>query len=287
MDILVSDPRGSPLKRHSSSIRSSSPSSPTIRRRPRHLLPRYISLRRDRRIDRFRNLQKAGLRPNSINSSHCRSMGNCLSAVFPLLHAVNAVASGLVKVFQKLSNSLLSASMVESGNNAEKVVGVSDVVSHLALFLTLLDPALIFELGINMLYLADVPGGKPEWASASITVILTLLDRQKFLSARESIVTAVVTNLHLLDLHRQVSLFKKRLLLMVRNLRAESDRVRINDDLHSITSKSLFREELVASLVESCFQLSLPLPEQKNSGIESRVIGALAYGTGYGALNWT
>ncbi|KAK4785140.1 hypothetical protein SAY86_001829 [Trapa natans] len=62
---------------------------------------------------------------------------------------------------------------------------------------------------------------------------------------------------------------------------------RIKDDLNSSTSKSLFREELVASLVESCFQLSLPLPEQKNSGMEGRVIGALAYGTGYGALNWT
>ncbi|KAL0424218.1 UNVERIFIED_CONTAM: protein TPLATE [Sesamum radiatum] len=62
---------------------------------------------------------------------------------------------------------------------------------------------------------------------------------------------------------------------------------RIKDDLHSITSKSLFREELVAMLVESCFQLSLPLPAQRSSGMESRVIGALAYGTGYGALNWT
>ncbi|KAL0381801.1 UNVERIFIED_CONTAM: protein TPLATE [Sesamum angustifolium] len=61
---------------------------------------------------------------------------------------------------------------------------------------------------------------------------------------------------------------------------------RIKDDLHSITSKSLFREELVAML-ESCFQLSLPLPAQRSSGMESRVIGALAYGTGYGALNWT
>lgn len=178
-----------------------------------------------------------------------------------------------------------------------------------------------------MLSLADVPGGKPEWASASIIAILTLWDRQEFSPARESIVRAVVTNLHLLDLHMQVSLFK-RLLLMVRNLRAESDRMhalacicrtalcvdlfakesvrrgqkplagtdiaslfedaRTKDDLNSITNKSLFREELVASLVESCFQLSLPLPEQKTtSGTESRVIGALAYGTGYGALNWT
>lgn len=124
----------------------------------------------------------------------------------------------------------------------------------------------------------------------------------------------------------QVSLFK-RLLLMVRNLRAESDRMHalacicrtalcvdlfakesvrrgqkplpgtdiaslfediwIKDDLNSVISKSLFREELVASLVESCFQLSLRLSEQKTSGTESRVIGALAYGTGYGALNWT
>ncbi|XP_042519649.1 protein TPLATE-like isoform X2 [Macadamia integrifolia] len=250
-------------------------------------------------------------------------------SVSPLVFAVKAVASGAVEVIRKLSKS--SGSRSGYGNildlgNAEKLVGVSDVVTHLVPFLSSLDPALIFEVGINMLYLADVPGGKPEWASQSIIAILTLWDRQEFSSARESIVRAVVTNLHLLDLHMQVSLFK-RLLLMVRNLRAESDRmyalacicrtalcvdlfakesvrrgqkplagtditslfedVRIKGDLNSVTSKSLFREELVASLVESCFQLSLPLPEQKNSGTESRVIGALAYGTGYGALNWT
>ncbi|KAL2523239.1 Protein TPLATE [Forsythia ovata] len=250
------------------------------------------------------------------------------ASVYPLVYAVKAVASGSIEVIKKLSRSSKSTSdgTLDSGN-AERFVGVSDVVSHLAPFLaSSLDPALIFEVGINMLYLADVPGGKPEWASTSIIAILTLWDRQEYSSARESIVKAVVTNLHLLDLSMQVSLFK-RLLLMVRNLRAESDRMhalacicrtalcvdlfakenvrrgqkpipgtdiaslfedaRIKDDLNGVTSKSLFREELVAMLVESCFQLSLPLPEQKNSGKESRVIGALAYGTGYGALNWT
>uniref|UniRef100_A0A7N0ZSN5 Protein TPLATE n=1 Tax=Kalanchoe fedtschenkoi TaxID=63787 RepID=A0A7N0ZSN5_KALFE len=248
------------------------------------------------------------------------------ATVSPLAYAIKSVASGSVEVIRKLSKSSSNDAII-SGNNAEKLVGVSDLVSHFAPFLaSSLEPALIFEVGINMLYLADVPGGKPEWASASIIAILTLWDRQEFSSARESIVRAVVTNLHLLDLHMQVSLFK-RLLLMVRNLRAESDRmhalacicrtalcvdlfakesvrrgqkplagtdiaslfedIRIKDDLHSQTSKSLFREELVASLVESCFQLSLPLPEQKTTGTESRVIGALAYGTGYGALNWT
>ncbi|CAA6660472.1 unnamed protein product [Spirodela intermedia] len=172
---------------------------------------------------------------------------------------------------------------------------------------------LIFEVGINMLSLADVPGGKPEWASASIIAILTLWDRQEFFSPEKAL----------------SELFHcfKRLLLMVRNLRAESDRMHalacicrtalcvdlfakesvrrgqkplpgtdiaslfediwIKDDLNNVISKSLFREELVASLVESCFQLSLRLSEQKASGTESRVIGALAYGTGYGALNWT
>ncbi|XP_027151531.1 protein TPLATE [Coffea eugenioides] len=250
------------------------------------------------------------------------------ATVYPLVYAVKAVASGSLQVIKKLSRSSKSenASTLESVN-AERFIGVSDVVTHLAPFLSSsLEPALIFEVGINMLYLADVPGGKPEWASASTIAILTLWDRQEFSSARESIVRAVVTNLHLLDLSMQVSLFK-RLLLMVRNLRAESDRMhalacicrtalcvdlfakesvrrgqkplpgtdiaslfedaRIRDDLNSVGSKSLFREELVAMLVESCFQLSLPLPEQKNSGMESRVIGALAYGTGYGALNWT
>ncbi|BAT98855.1 Protein TPLATE-like protein [Vigna angularis] len=253
---------------------------------------------------------------------------NFRATVFPVVYSVKAVASGSVEVIRKLSKAFSAASgSDEVDSHAEKLVGVSDVVTHLAPFLvSSLEPALIYEVGINMLYLADVPGGKPEWASQSIIAILTLWDRQEFASARESIVRAVVTNLHLLDLHMQVSLFK-RLLLMVKNLRAESDRMyalacicrtalcvhlfakesvrrgqkplagtdiaslfedaRVNDDLNSITSKSIFREELVASLVESCFQLSLPLPEQKNTGKESRVIGALAYGTGYGALNWT
>ncbi|KAL1564283.1 protein TPLATE [Salvia divinorum] len=250
------------------------------------------------------------------------------ATVFPLVYAVKAVASGSIEVIKKLSMSSKTRSDTTSDSaNTERFVGVSDVVSHLAPFLaSSLDPALIFEVGINMLYLADVPGGKPEWASASTIAILTLWDRQEYSSARESIVRAVVTNLHLLDLSMQVSLFK-RLLVMVRNLRAESDRMHalacicrtalcvdlfakesvrrgqkplagtdivslfedasVKDDLNSVTSKSLFREELVAMLVESCFQLSLPLPEQKSSGMESRVIGALAYGTGYGALNWT
>lgn len=258
-----------------------------------------------------------------IQRSMILPVENFRITVFPLVYAAKSVASGAVEVFRKLSKS--GGTAVDT-LSAQKIVGVSDVVSHLLPFLSSLDPPLIFEVGINMLSLADVPGGKPEWASASIIAILTLWDRQEFSSARESIVRAVVNNLHLLDLSMQVSLFK-RLLLMVRNLRAESDRmhalacicrtaicvdlfakesvrrgqkplpgtditslfedVRIYDDLNSISSTSLFREELVASLVESCFQLSLPLPEQKNSGTESRVIGALAYGTGYGALNWT
>ncbi|KAL3640054.1 hypothetical protein CASFOL_015022 [Castilleja foliolosa] len=250
------------------------------------------------------------------------------ATIFPLVYAVKTMASGSIESIKKLSWSTNSRNNTTTDTgNAESFVGVSDVVSHLAPFLvSSLDPALIFEVGINMLYLADVPGGKPEWASVSIIAILTLWDRQEYSSARESIVRAVVTNLHLLDLSMQVSLFKK-LLHMVRNLRAESDRMhalacicrtalcvdlfskesvrrgqkpvvgtdiaslfedaRVKDDLNGATSKSLFREELVAMLVESCFQLSLPLTEQKSSGMESRVMGALAYGTGYGALNWT
>lgn len=210
--------------------------------------------------------------------------------------------------------------------NAERILGVSDVVSHLVPFLSSLDPALVFEVGINLLSLADVPGGKPEWASASITAILTLWDRQEYVAGRESIVKAVVQNLQLLDLHMQVSLFK-RLLTMVRNLRVEADRMhalacicrtalcvdlfakesvrrgqkplpgtdiaslfedpKTKEDLTNVSNTSLFREELVACLVESCFQLSLPLPRQTSSGTESRVIGALAYGAGYDAMSWT
>ena len=127
------------------------------------------------------------------------------ATVFPIVYAVKAVASDAVEVIRKLSKSSSSSTSSVLDSNAERFVGVSDVVSHLAPFLaSSLDPALIYEVGINMLYLADVPGGKTEWASLSIIAILTLWDRQEFSSARESIVRAVVTNLHLLDLHMQV-----------------------------------------------------------------------------------
>lgn len=128
------------------------------------------------------------------------------ATVFPLVFAVKAVASGRVDVFRKLAKDSNGVNGAQAESTAEKLVGVSDVVSHLVPFLaSSLDPALIFEVGINMLYLADVPGGKPEWASQSIIAILTLWDRQEFSSARESIVRAVVTNLHQVDLHMQVT----------------------------------------------------------------------------------
>lgn len=127
------------------------------------------------------------------------------ATVFPIVYSVKAVASGRVDVIRRLSKDSNGVNGTQVDSNAEKLVGVSDVVTHLVPFLaSSLDPAVIFEVGINMLYLADVPGGKTEWASQSIIAILTLWDRQEFSSARESIVRAVVTNLHLLDLHLQV-----------------------------------------------------------------------------------
>ncbi|XP_061998860.1 protein TPLATE-like [Rosa rugosa] len=129
--------------------------------------------------------------------------------VLPIVYAVKAVASGSVEVIRKLSKSSGGSNATIVDSNAERFVGVSNVVTHLVLFLAWsLDPAFIFEVGIDMMYLADVPGGKPEWASQSIIAILTLWDRQEFASARESIVRAVVTNLHLLDLHMQVCLLE-------------------------------------------------------------------------------
>lgn len=95
--------------------------------------------------------------------------------------------------------------------NAEHILGISDVVSHLTPYLFVLDPALVYEVSVNLLSLADVPGGKPEWASAPITALLTLWDRQEFNAGRESIVRAVVKNLQLLDLHLQVYLNLLRL----------------------------------------------------------------------------
>lgn len=135
---------------------------------------------------------------------------NFRATIFPLVYAVKAVASGSIDAIKLLSRSSNKTSNGTSpcSESADRFVGVSDVVSHLAPFLaTSLDPALVFEVSLNMLYLADVPGGKPELASASIIAILTLWDRQEYSSGRESIVRAVATNLHLLDLSMQVHIF--------------------------------------------------------------------------------
>lgn len=128
------------------------------------------------------------------------------ATMFLIVYIVKVVASGTVKVIQKLSKSSSTNGRAIGDSNIEKLVRVSNVVSCLAPFLSSsLDSALIFEVGINMLYLANVPRGKSSGLQ-SIIAMLTLWDRQEFSSARESIVRAVVTNLHLLDLHMQVSL---------------------------------------------------------------------------------
>ncbi|PKA62524.1 Protein TPLATE [Apostasia shenzhenica] len=107
-------------------------------------------------------------------------------------------------------------------------------------------------------------GWKPEWASASIIAILTLWDRQEFFQLEKSIVRAVVTNLHLLDLSMQVSLFK----------RASSYGEKFESRVRSTTSKSLFREELVASLVEVVFPTIFALLNRKILALRAEFIGA-------------
>ncbi|KAI3823677.1 hypothetical protein L1987_05117 [Smallanthus sonchifolius] len=70
------------------------------------------------------------------------------ASVYPLVYAVKSVASGSIEAFKKLSRSSkkTSTSTLDS-SMAERFVGVSDVVTHLAPFLaSSLDPALIFEV---------------------------------------------------------------------------------------------------------------------------------------------
>ncbi|PKU59238.1 Protein TPLATE [Dendrobium catenatum] len=125
-----------------------------------------------------------------------------------------------------VSNGLIAPPLISTQPAAtlstEKIVKVFDLVSYLLPFLSSLDPSLIFEVGFNLLSLAHVTGGKPEWVSTSIITMLTLWDRHEFSLARESIVLVFVNTLHLLDLSLQGSLFK-RFLLRARNLRAESN----------------------------------------------------------------
>ncbi|CAI7877910.1 unnamed protein product [Closterium sp. NIES-53] len=183
--------------------------------------------------------------------------------------------------------------------NTERMLGVADIVTHLSPYLASLDPSIVFEVGLQILALAAVPGGKPEWATGPVTAFLSLWDRQEYSAGREAIVKAVVSNLPLLDIHTQAALFK-RLLLMVRGLRAEADRMvalasicraalcvdlfskesarrgqrpvtgtdvsslfddpQIKDELAlpvvPNVDSGLFREELLACLVESAFQLA-------------------------------
>lgn len=89
------------------------------------------------------------------------------------------------------------------------------------------------------------------------------------------------------DLFAKESVRRGQKPLQNTNIAALFEDGKIREDLASINSESLFREELVACLVESCFQLSVPLPKTKTTGPESRVIGALNYGTMSGAMSWT
>jgi hypothetical protein len=89
------------------------------------------------------------------------------------------------------------------------------------------------------------------------------------------------------DLFAKESVRRGQKPLQNTNIASLFEDIKIREDLASINSESLFREELVACLVESCFQLSVPLPRTKTTGSESRVIGALTYGTVSGAMSWT
>lgn len=278
---------------------------------------------------------------NSNSSANSKSNANANSnsdSVFNLNSALDGsgfltanghgITSSSTKNLGKSSTLAGNNNVVEEKDlvNAERMLGVSDIVSFLVPYLSSsLDPALVYEIGIHVLSLAGVPGGKPEWASGPITAFLALWDRQEYSPGREAIVKAVVSNLQLLDLHLQVALFK-RLLVMVRNLRVEADRMhalacicstalcvdffvkesarrgqkpmqgtdvssffedsKIREDFAAISSDSLFREELLACLVETTFQLSQPLPNTKYRRSPIRVLGSLGAGVGYESMGW-
>lgn len=63
------------------------------------------------------------------------------------------------------------------------------------------------------------------------------------------------------------------------------EEVQIKDEMFVTTSTSVFREELVACLVESCLRLSLPPLKTNASREKSTAVGAL-YGAGYQLSSW-
>lgn len=133
---------------------------------------------------------------------------NMRATVFPLVFAVKAVATSMVAKMQILSGPGGIPSRPQETRafeHAERILGVSDVVSHFLPFFSALEPALLYEIGINLLSLADVSGSKPEWAAAPVVALLSLWDRQEFSAGREAIVRAVVKYLHLIDVNLQVS----------------------------------------------------------------------------------
>ncbi|GJZ90689.1 protein TPLATE [Tanacetum coccineum] len=127
-----------------------------------------------RLFQEFESKRMSRLAGDKLVDSENSALESFRANVYPLVYGVKSVASGSIEAITKLSRSNSGVDW----SKAERFVGVSDVVTHLA---SSLDPALIFEVGINMLFLADVPGGKLEWASTLIIAILTLWDRQEFL----------------------------------------------------------------------------------------------------------
>lgn len=132
-------------------------------------------------------------------------------SVYPLAFAARAIATGLVDDLKLIANPAERARRESNASleerdlvNAERTLGVADIVTHFMPYLGCSEPALVYDVGIQLLSLAGVPGGKPEWAAGPITAFLALWDRQEFSPGREAIVKSVVSHLQLLDLHMQV-----------------------------------------------------------------------------------
>ncbi|GJP81807.1 hypothetical protein CLOP_g11933, partial [Closterium sp. NIES-67] len=134
--------------------------------------------------------------------------------------------------------------------NTERMLGVADIVTHLSPYLASLDPSIVFEVGLQILALAAVPGGKPEWATGPVTAFLSLWDRQEGRGPSRARTS-------------RPSLTTRRLR---KSWRCQWCRM---------WRAGCFREELLACLVESAFQLA--------SGSGGGGVGGGAGGAGAGA----
>eukprot|EP00898_Chlorokybus_atmophyticus_P005996 jgi/Chlat1/6398/Chrsp45S05915 len=220
--------------------------------------------------------------PSSVQDATC----------YPLAFCMWAQASGEVSRL-KTEGSVPHTEAVL--NQSELALTVADLGEQLVTSLTSSNAALAYEAAVALFKLCTLPSlGRSDWATTAVVALLSICERPEYSSGREVVLSKVMENVHLADAHAQLPA-AHRVLALTRGLPSMFARLRIlvlvgqiafsrrvaawassqhgelpppqtsfqhlwddrksSTELTATMADSMYREELLASLVEACLSI--------------------------------